>query len=368
MELVGKQDDDQITSYRLISHVVRQVHSSGVLSRQSRHESPQIGSNNFVLMSPTEKDVIQTVQTLQQIKSDMTCMFPQIENILKKRIPGDSSLHTNVPNWKSQVPMAVPQEELCSTHDETESSCTAQASKYDSASTLGILSTIWSTIQKAKGPSSDKGGTSEPGYASTKSNEETNDAFTSNSISEKMSSLNSGEEEFTQTSIPRIPTPPAYSRPAGYTVRGVISCQSSLRQIKENSASDFNNEFVSPLAVHSQGVFPYHSQRTHLGIKNNMEITPADRKQFYEERLIRSRDELIKQDERIRNSMEELVPPKRTLLEFYTAEAEGNPMPAPTPEVTPMVSETCMQLGVSLSRCGCDIDHINVMNTDNSIN
>ena len=42
MELVGKQDDDQITSYRLISHVVRQVHSSGVLSRQSRHESPQI--------------------------------------------------------------------------------------------------------------------------------------------------------------------------------------------------------------------------------------------------------------------------------------------------------------------------------------
>ena len=151
----------------------------------------------------------------------------------------------------------------------------------------------------------------------------------------------------------------------------MISCQSSLRQIKENSASDFNNEFVSPLAVHSQGVFPYRSQRTHLGIKNNMEITPADRKQFYEERLIHSRDELIKQDERIRNSMEELVPPKRTLLEFYTAEGEGNPMPAPTPEVTPMVSETCMQLEVSLSshyRCGCDIDHINVMNTDNSIN
>ena len=69
--------------------------------------------------------------------------------------------------------MAVPQEELCSTHDETESSCTAQASKYDSASTLGILSTIWSTIQKAEGPSSDKDGTSEPGYTSTKSNEET---------------------------------------------------------------------------------------------------------------------------------------------------------------------------------------------------
>ncbi len=338
LELAGKQADAQITSYRLGSHVVRQVHSTGVLSRQNRQELPQIGS--------TEKDVIQTVQTLQQIKRDMNGMFPQIENILKKRISDCFSPHTNVPSRESQVeklPMAAPQEEQCSTYIENECSCTADASKYDSASTLGILSTMWSTLQETE--SSDDGKTSEPENTSTTSNEENTDAFITNCISENLPSLNFGEEEFTLTSIPRVPTPPVYPRPAGYALRGVISCQSSLRQIKENSASDFTNEFVSPLAVHSQAVVPYHSQRTQLGITDHMEM---ERKQFYEERLIRSRDELIKQEEQIRKSMKELIPPKRTLSEFYAAEAEGNPMPAPTLEVTPVVSETCLQLEVSL--------------------
>ena len=339
LELAGKQADAQITSYRLGSHVVRQVHSTGVLSRQNRQELPQIGSNNFIPMNPTEIDVIRTVQTLQQIKRDMNGMFPQIENILKKRISDCFSPYTNVPSRESQVeklPMAAPQEEQCSTHIENECSCTADASKYDSASTLG------STLQEAE--SSDDGGTSEPENTSTTSNEENTDAFTTNCISEKLPSLNFEEEEFTPTSIPRVPTPPVYPRPAGYALRGVISCQSSLRQIKENSASDFTNEFVSPLAVHSQAVVPYHSQRTQLGITDHMEM---ERKQFYEERLIRSRDELIKQEEQIRKSMKELIPPKRTLSEFYAAEAEGNPMPAPTLEVTPVVSETCLQLEVS---------------------
>ena len=209
-------------------------------------------------------------------------------------------------------------------------SCTLNegAHQYDSASTLGMLSTRWSTLQEVDNDCSQI----------TESTTDLNDPDPCKECQE--------DDTSPEQSFYRAPTPPAYPKPLGSHVRGVISCQSSLRQIKEDCPSDFSTEFTSPLAVHT-AVVPYHSQRTRLGLKKNIDLTSNEQKQYYEERLKDSRADLAGKEEEIRKSLLDLVPPKRTVEEFYTAEAEGNPVPAPTPVVSTNVSETQMKEKVS---------------------
>jgi len=121
----------------------------------------------------------------------------------------------------------------------------AEESKYDSMSTLGILSTNWTALQEALADYSE----TRPGADSTK-----------------------------------IPTPPSSPKPDGY------------------------------------------SQTT--------------------QRYRLTRAEIEAEHERVRvRSLKDLVPPMRTLEEYYAAEAEGNPMPAPTPKrmLSPTVSSTQLQ-------------------------
>ncbi len=168
--------------------------------------------------------------------------------------------------------------------------------------------------------------------------EDTNGYSTLGCLGKNWSSLNSGVKE-NSFIIHRRPTPPAYYHPAGYPVRGVISCQSSLRQIKEHAPTNFKNEFSTPLPKYPLAVVPYHSQRSRLGMKCNVQMSSSEHTELYEERLKQSREELIKQDIRIRESMGALVPPKRTLGEFYAADTDGNPMPTPTPPLSPKASQ-----------------------------
>ena len=205
----------------------------------------------------------------------------------------------------------------------------AAAHQYDSASTLGMLSTRWSTLQQVDSECPQ----------TTEGTSDLNELDPSNECQQ--------DDTSPEQSFYRVPTPPAYPKPLGTHVRGVISCQSSLRQIKEDCPSDFSAEFTSPLAVHT-AVVPYHSQRTRLGLKKNVDLTSNEQKQYYEERLKDSRADLAGKEEEIRKSLLDLLPPKRTVDEFYTSEAESNPVPAPTPVISTTVSETQIKEEVSL--------------------
>ena len=230
-------------------------------------------------------------------------------------------------------------------------SCTSNgAHQYDSASTLGILSTRWSTLQQVDTECLPIDNSESTCTRGATDQQDVGDAANSSSALDypsesEMDYTNEGyqqEDASSQHSFHRVPTPPAYPKPPGYHVRGVISCQSSLRQIKEDCLSDFSKEFVSPLAVHT-AVLPYQSQRTRLGLKKNVELTPHEQEQYYEERLKESRADLAEKEEEIRKSLLDLLPPKRTLDEFYAAETEGNQVPASTPVASSTASETRLE-------------------------
>lgn len=300
-----------------------------LLSGQSIPQIPSSDSKNFTPISP-QQDVRLTIETLQQIKQDIIRLFPRAE----KRIFDSFSLFSPVtrssvvhlPNRKytKLTPGAVTEPSV--------SDSDANNTLLDTASPCSEDSDISSRTECAESTVSNE----ESSYGA-KRQENTSTL----SCPSKNLSHNSGVDNEISSFIRRRPTPPAYYRPPGYPVRGVMSCQSSLRQIKEHAPTSFKNEFSTPLPKYPQAVEEYHSQRACLGMKHNtVPITHSEHMELYGERPRQSRDELTKQEERIRGGMEELVPPRRTLGEFYAAEAEGNPMPAPTPPVSPEASQT----------------------------
>ena len=223
------------------------------------------------------------------------------------------------------------------------------AHQYDSASTLGVLSTRWSTLQQV-----DSQSTAEESKCT--SSEETYEPSTQDSassfsalgrLSERWSELDSSnkgcqrENTSSQSSVHKIPTPPTYPRPAGYPVRGVLSCQSSIHVIKDCSLK----ECVSPLTVHSQAMVPYQSQTTRLGLRTNETLASSEQIHMptKEERQRESRADAAEKEEGIRSEMD--LPPSNTAPEeLHTAEVEGNQVPAPSTVVSSNLSETQLKM------------------------
>ena len=222
------------------------------------------------------------------------------------------------------------------------------AHQYDSASTLGVLSTRWSTLQQV-----DSQSTAEESKCT--SSEETNEPNTQDSassfsalgrLSERWSELDSSnkgcqrENTSSQSSVHKIPTPPTYPRPAGYPVGGVLSCQSSIHVIKDCSLK----ECVSPLTVHSQAMVPYQSQTTCLGLRTNETLASSEKIHMptKEELQRESRADAAEKEEGIRSEMD--LPPSNTAPEeLHTAEVEGNQVPAPSTVVSNL-SETQLKM------------------------
>ena len=75
-------------------------------SRLVRRQSPQQVSESsppaFTLMNPTKREVTHALGVLEQIKRDMSHLFPQVESLLKERVHSHSSLR-RVSSRKSQV-------------------------------------------------------------------------------------------------------------------------------------------------------------------------------------------------------------------------------------------------------------------------
>ena len=230
-----------------------------------------------------------------------------------------------------------------------------EANKYPSTSTLGMLSTMWSTIQQSESLSSDSASASietsdeEFSYSSTSTlkchNEDKCELNTENAFG---SEVEAPEDEAIQldNSVVRPPTPPVHPK-RSHLIKEAVASQTSLRQIREGTVSDFTNEFASPLAVYSHAMVPYQSARTRFGLHS---LLDGSHTQELEEEASNSQpssamSEIAAENEQLRNSLLDLVPPMRTLEEYYAAESETSPIPPPCSPVSQQESTTTVCSG-----------------------
>ena len=219
-----------------------------------------------------------------------------------------------------------------------------EANKYPSTSTLGMLSTMWSTLQESESLSSDNAsaGIETSGdnlQESTMCHDEIVSELTTENPSEDEADIPEDESLQTENSVVRPPTPPVHPK-RSHLVKEAVASQTSLRQIREDTVSDFTNEFVSPLAVYSHTMVPYQSVRTRFGLHSSLDDSQTQEVEKKGSESQPSSSTMIDENEQLRNSLLDLVPPMRTLEEYYAAESETSPVPPPCSPVSQQESTT----------------------------
>ena len=204
---------------------------------------------------------------------------------------------------------------------------------YPSTSTLGMLSTMWSTLQESESLSS----SSEISEDNVEESKYPQSASSFNCLGEVWSELNtenaSGDEAMipedeavqTEKSVVRPPTPPVLPK-RSHLVKEAVASQTSLRQIKEGTVSDFSSEFVSPLAIYSHAVVPYQSARTRFGLHSlkNDSHTQEAKEETIDSLQSSSKTEVAEEND----------PPMQTQEECHADGSDTSPVPPPCSPVS----------------------------------